>query len=351
MSATMEAAVLYGAGDIRIEPRPRPACAEGMAVVRVRRAGICGSDIHYYGHGRCGGFVPNGPFILGHELSGEIAELGGKTGGLAVGMRVTVNPARACLVCDYCSSGRRNLCPGTIMLGSASTNPPTDGAFAPFVTVRADQCVALPDEMDDAVGAMIEPLAVALEAVRKAGTVAGRRVLVTGGGPIGLLVAMVARTHGAVPVALSDVLETRRAFAGSMVDLTLDPASRTLPDAVRDATGAGFDVIFEASGSPVALRQAFGLVRPGGTIVQIGTLATEEVPLPANQIMSREIKLVGSFRYGAVYEEAIRMVSRGRLDLARLVTSVLPLSAAAQAIQRASAKDGTVKVQLSIPQS
>ncbi|SDS18870.1 alcohol dehydrogenase catalytic domain-containing protein [Opitutus sp. GAS368] len=348
MNPDMAAAVFYGAGDIRLETRRRPALAPGMVLVRVCRAGICGSDIHYYGHGRCGGFVPNGPFVLGHELSGEIGAVADGVEGLAPGTRVTVNPARACGGCEYCTGGRRNLCPHTVMLGSASTTPPTDGAFAAFVAVRADQCHPLPETMSDGVGAMIEPFAVALEAVKKAGTVSGRRVLVTGGGPIGLLVAMTARMFGAAPVALSDVVEARRRRAAGLADLALDPAAPGLRGLVRDLTGDGFDVVFEASGSAAALRQAFDLVRPGGTIVQIGTLMAEEVPLPANRIMSREIKLVGSFRYGDIYEEAIRLAERGRIDLEPLVTSVLPLANIDRAFQQAMAKDDGVKVQLSM---
>lgn len=183
-----------------------------MVLLRVRRAGICGLDLHYFEHGCCGAFaLPTRPFVLGHEFAAEVAALG--DGVKNVGARVTANPARACGVCDYCKSGRGNLCRSTIMLGSASTTPPTDGAFAEFVTVRADQCHVLPTSIDDATAAMLEPFAVALHAVKRAGTVSGKRVLVTGGGPIGLLVAMTARMFGAAPVALSDILESRRETA------------------------------------------------------------------------------------------------------------------------------------------
>ncbi len=175
----MQAGVLYGAKDIRVKLRKRPVLQPGMILIRVRRVGICGSDIHYYEKGFCGGFVPSQPFVLGHELSGEVAEVGEGVSRLVPGMRVTVNPARACGVCEYCKSGRGNLCGHTIMLGSASTNPPTDGAFAEYVVVRADQCHVLPDGMDDGLGAMLEPLAVALHAVKQAGPVSGRRVLVS----------------------------------------------------------------------------------------------------------------------------------------------------------------------------
>lgn len=349
MSAMMRAAVLEAAGKISIRSVPVPVPGAGMVRLRVRRAGICGSDLHYFEHGSCGAFVPTRPFVLGHEFAAEVAALGDGVDGLTVGDRVTANPARACGVCDHCKGGRGNLCRRTIMLGSASTTPPTDGAFAEFVVVRADQCHPLPSGMDNGAGAMLEPLAVALHAVKRAGTVSGRRVLVTGGGPIGVLVALTAKAFGAVPVALSDVVEGRRATARTLgIEATLDPMSPRLLDEVRELAGEGFDVVFEASGAKAALRQAFDLVRPGGTIVQIGTLGTEDIPLPANQLMVREINLVGSMRYGNVFGEAIRLVESGRINVRGLISDVRPLADVAEALRVASGKSAVLKVQLEL---
>lgn len=345
----MNAVVWRGREVVQVERWPKPVARPEMALVRVRRAGICGSDIHYFSHGRAGAFVPTAPFVLGHELCGEVAEVGAGVTGLAAGMRVTVNPARACRSCEYCASGRRNLCRDTVMLGSASTTPPTDGSFAEYVAVRADQCFPLPESIDDAVGAMIEPLAVALEAVKKPRVVSGKRVLVMGGGPIGLLIAMVARLYGAVPVALSDLLEARRLAAARHLDVTLDPAGQDFAGRVAELTQGGFDLIFEASGSAMALQQAFGVVRPGGTIVQVGTFSADTVPIPANLIMAREIALVGSFRYGDVYAEAIRLIAQGRLNLAPLVTDLFPLAEADLAIRRAASRGNSIKIQMVIP--
>lgn len=350
MSDRMIAGVLHRKRELKVEERMRPEPGPGMALLRVRRVGICGSDMHYFDHGRCGGFVPTAPFILGHEVAGEVVETGEGVTSLVRGMRVTVNPARACGRCDYCRAGRANLCGHTVMLGSASTTPPTDGALAEYMAVRADQCHLLPESLDDGEGAMIEPLAVALHAIKQAGVVAGKRVLVTGGGPIGLLVAMTARAFGAVPVVLSDVLENRRISAQLLAaDAVLDPASPLLAVTARELVADGFDFVFEASGAPPALRQAFTLVRRGGTIVQIGTIGVEEVSLPANQIMAREIRLVGSFRYGDVFDEAIRLVAARRIDLRPLISAVLPLAQAEAAMARALARDGTMKVQISLP--
>jgi L-idonate 5-dehydrogenase len=343
----MKAAVLHGARDIRIEPYRQPELHPGMVLLRSRRVGICGTDLHYYEHGYNATFVPDRPFILGHELTAEVAAVAPGVDAVKVGQRVTVNPARACGFCAYCKGGQINLCRKTIMLGSASTTPPTDGALAEFVTVRADQCHLLPDNMDDGIGAMMEPLSVALHAVKRAGTVSGKRVLVTGGGTIGLLVAMTARAFGAVPVAVSDIVAARRNKAIELgADVALDPTAHDLRHQVQELTGLGFDMVFEASGAPPALRAAFDLVRPGGTIVQIGTVGTADIPIPVNQIMVLEINFRGSMRYGDTFDEAISLVAAGRIQVSSLINNVFALEDSVKALHLAADKSAALKVQI-----
>jgi L-idonate 5-dehydrogenase len=280
-------------------------------------------------------------------LTAEVADVAEDVKQIAPGARVTVNPARSCGACDYCLGGRSNLCPNTIMLGSASNNPPTDGAFAEFVVVAASQCHLLPAGMDDGVGAMIEPLAVAVHAVKRPGPVEGKRVLVTGGGPIGLLVAATARAFGAKLTALSDTLPTRRQQALQFgIDASLDPAAPTILEQVHELTDDGFDVMFEASGAPAALRQGFQLVRRVGSIVQIGTLGPEDVPLPANQIMARELQVLGSFRYGDDFEEAVELAVSGRIPLRTLISSVFPFAKISDALEQSFRKDAVIKIQI-----
>jgi L-idonate 5-dehydrogenase len=343
----MKAAVLHGARDLRIETWRQPELQPGMVLLRTRRVGICGTDLHYYEHGYNATFVPDRPFILGHELTAEVAAVAADVETVKTGQRVTVNPARACGFCAYCKGGQINLCRKTVMLGSASTTPPTDGALAEFLTVRADQCHLLPADMDDGIGAMMEPLSVALHAVKRAGTISGKRVLVTGGGTIGLLVAMAARAFGAVPVAVSDIVSARRTKALELgADVALDPAALDLQDQVRELTGLGFDFVFEASGAPPALRAAFDLVRPGGTIVQIGTVGTADIPIPVNQIMVREINFRGSMRYGDTFDEAIRLVAAGRIDVKSLINRVFALDESVNALHFAADKTMALKVQI-----
>jgi len=348
----MLAAVLNGIRDLRIEQRPVPELMPGKVLVRVRRTGICGTDVHYFEEGRFGRFAVTAPFILGHEVTGEVVAVSDGVQQPAVGERVAVNPSRQCGLCDYCRAGRGNLCRRVIMLGSASTKPPTDGAFCEYLLLGAEQCFRLPAEVDDGLAAMMEPFAVALHAIRRAGAAAGKRVLVTGGGPIGLLVAITARAVGAAPLALSDPVSTRREMARRMgADFTLDPTDEAGVRDVMERTGDGFDVVFEASGAEAALRQAFELVRRGGTIVQIGVMSAPEVSLPANQIMINELTVVGSFRYADVFEEGIRLLASGRVNLRPLISRVFPLAQINEAMALACARNEAVKVQLDFRQT
>lgn len=345
----MQAAVLYGPRDIRVEPFRSPELMPGMVLLRNRLVGICGSDQHYYEHGYCAAFVPDRPFVLGHEVMAEVATVADDVDTVRVGQRVAVNPARSCGFCDYCRSGHFNLCTRVTMLGSASTTPPTNGGLAEFVAVRADQCHVLPDSVDENLGAMIEPFAVALHALKRAGSVSGNRVLVTGAGTIGLLAAVTARAFGAAPVAISDIVLARRNKAGELgIDAVLDPLAADCADRAAELSGDGFDFVFEASGAPAALRSAFDLVRPGGTIVQIGTLGTTDVPLPANRLMNKELNLIGSMRYGNVFDDAIRLIAAGRVDLRPLLDRVFPLEESVKAFEFAADRARSCKVQIQI---
>jgi L-idonate 5-dehydrogenase len=345
----MRAAVLYGPRDLRVEALRSPELAPGMALLRNRLVGICGSDQHYFEHGFCAAFVPDRPFVLGHEVMAVVEAVGEGVDIVSAGQRVAVNPARACGLCEACKAGRGNLCSQTIMLGSASTTPPTNGGLAEFVTVRADQCHALPESVDESLGAMMEPFAVALHAVKRAGTVSGRRVLVTGAGAIGLLAALTARAFGAAPVAISDLVAERRAKAMELgIDAVLDPAAGDFAARAQEISGGGFDFVLEASGAAPALRSAFALVRPGGTIVQIGTLGTAEIPLPANLLMNKEINLIGSMRYGNAFDEAIRLVAAGRVDLRPLINAEFPLEESMKAFEFAADKARAFKVLIRI---
>jgi L-idonate 5-dehydrogenase len=341
----MQAAVLHGGRDVRLEEIAKPGVGRGRVLLRVRRAGICGSDIHYYVHGYCGRFVPTRPFVLGHEFVATVEIVGEEVDTLAAGQRVAVNPAASCGRCEPCRSGRGNLCNRVVMLGSASTTPPTDGAFAEYVTVSAHQCYALPDSMSDSDAAMLEPLSVALHAIRRAGNVAGTQVLVSGGGPIGLLTARAAGALGAARVVVSEPAEIRRRLAADLgADKVLNPVASGFAEAAIAESDGGFDVVFEASGAAAAVRSSVEVVRRGGTVVQIGTVGGNDVSLPVNDLMVREISLLGTFRYANEFAEALRLVAGGRIGFEGFVTAVLPLAELPSALEVAAGNPEALKV-------
>ena len=349
MSKTMLAAVLHGIHDLRIDERAVPELEPGKALVRVRRGGICGSDVHYFEEGRFGSFAVTAPFVLGHEVTAEVVAVADGVSQPAVGQRVVVNPSHQCGYCDYCRSGRGNLCRHVRMMGSASTKPPTNGGFSEYLLIGAEQCFPVPPQIDDGLGAMIEPFAVALQALKRAGSVVGKPVIVTGGGPIGLLTVIAARACGATTIVVSDPMAERRQLALQLgADRALDPTEASFKDQLAALTDDGFEILFEASGAVPALKQSFEVVRRGGTIVQIGVYSEPEISLPVNQLLVRELRFVGSFRYGNVWEEAIRLVASGRVNLRPLISRVLPLKLATEALELACAKTGVVKVQIDL---
>jgi len=236
----MDAWVLHGANDLRREQRPDPEPADHEVLVRVERVGICGSDIHYYRHGRVGAFVPSRPFVLGHEVAGEVVAVGRSAGGIAVGDRVAVDPSQACLRCAWCRGGRSNLCPQMRYFGSAATDPPTDGALCDLKTVPAANCYRLGDRLSYAEGALLEPLAVACHAVLRAGSIAGKPVAVSGAGTIGQLVATVARALGAARVVVSDPREWELPDVGFINLQDAETGQQVLVDSGHEGVRAFF---------------------------------------------------------------------------------------------------------------
>jgi L-idonate 5-dehydrogenase len=346
MRDTMLAFQIHGAKDLRAVHLPRPTPGEGEVLLAVRRAGICGSDIHYFTHGSIGRFVPKRPFVLGHEFAGAVVGLGPGVDPTLLGARVAVDPSQPCGQCKHCRKGRYNLCLDMRFFGSASCDPHIDGGFAEAVAVPARNCHRLPDTVSWGEAALLEPLSVCLHAVGRAGPLTGRSVLVTGGGTIGLLTAILARAAGAAPVVVSDPAAFARETALAVgADAALDPTDAGFAGAAAAASDGGFGVAFEASGSPRALGQAIAAVERGATLVQVGTLPAE-VTLPFNDIMARELTVAGSFRFANVFEAALRLLVAGRIDVAPVISRVLPLGDMGAAMAAAVAKDRVVKVQV-----
>jgi L-idonate 5-dehydrogenase len=342
----MKAFMLHGEKDLRKHDLPLPAVAPGQVLVRVKRAGICGSDIHYYSHGKIGSFIPKRPFVLGHEFAGEVVSAGDAAGAALVGQRVTVDPSIPCGDCKHCSSGRYNLCRNMRFYGSASCDPHIDGGFAEYTVAPAKNCFIVPDSLGWGEAAMIEPLSVVVHAARRAGDITGHSVLVTGGGAIGQLMALVARAFGASQVVMSDIAAYPRDLALHLgADAVLDAKEADFVQQATALTNGGFDFVFEASGSPYALAQAIAAADRGATIVQVGTLPTP-VTAPFNSIMAKELNFLGSFRFAHVFATALDLAVTKKVNLTALISTVLPLSDMQKAMDLAVGKNEVVKVQI-----
>ena len=342
----MKAVVIHAPHDLRIdEIAPAAAPAAGEVRIAISHGGICGSDLHYYHHGGFGVVRIKEPMALGHEVSGVIAALGAGVEGLAVGDKVAVNPSRPCGACEYCLKGMANHCLDMRFNGSAMRTPHEQGLFRAEVTVPAAQAIRLSPGADLALTAMSEPLAVCLHAVRQAGGLVGKRVLVSGCGPIGCLTLAAARFAGAEELIATDISATALAVAATMgADRTLDLAAE--PDALAplEAGKGQVDVVFECSGAPPAILAALRVLRPGGLLVTVGL--GPEVQLPVTQIVTREIRLVGSFRFDPEFATAARLIDAGRIDVRPMLTEVLPADEARAAFELASDKSRAMKVQI-----
>lgn len=327
----MKAAVLYAPGEIRIEERERPAPGPREVLVQVTAVGVCGSDVHYYEHGRIGPFVVDAPLILGHESAGRVVELGEGATKHAAGDRVALEPGVPCGRCRECRAGRYNLCADVRFFAT----PPVDGAFAEFVAIHEDFAFALPDELSDEEGALMEPLSVGVWACRKAGVGAGDRVLVTGAGPIGLLALQCALAFGATHVTVSDVNPHRLEVARRT------GATRTAtPD---DGLEGDFDALLECSGHPAAVAAGIGALRPAGTAVLVGMGPEDEGTLPLSVIQAREIWVTGTFRYANTYPAAIALAASGRVDLKAIMSRRFGLDEAEAALRAGREDPGSVK--------
>jgi L-iditol 2-dehydrogenase len=327
------AAVLYAPGDLRVEDRPIPEPGPREVLVEIAAVGVCGSDIHYYEHGRIGSFVVREPMVLGHESSGRVVKLGSGAARHAVGDRVTLEPGVPCGHCRECRAGRYNLCRDVRFFAT----PPIDGAFARYVTIHEDFAFALPDSVSDEAGALMEPLSVGVWACQKAGVSAGDRVLVTGAGPIGLLAAQTARAFGATEITVTDVNPHRLRLAERTgATRVINVAETPLEDAGIEA-----DALIECSGHPASLRAGIATLRPAGTVVLVGMGPEEEGVVPLSLIQNRELWLTGTFRYANTYPTAIALAANGRVDLEAIITGHYGLDDAEAAL-RAGREDPTV---------
>jgi L-idonate 5-dehydrogenase len=348
-SFPMLAAVLHAKSDLKIETLPDAPLAADEVRVRVAFGGICGSDLHYYHRGAVGDFALKQPMVLGHEISGTIIEAGSGVTGLLAGGKAALNPSRACRQCQYCIAGRSNLCEDMRFLGSAARFPHVGGGFSQHLVLRKDQIVSVPEDTDLLELSCAEPLSVALHAVRRAGALPGKRVIVTGCGPIGLLTAAAAIQAGAFEVVVTDIEDAPLAVAREKYGVTATVNVAAQPEGLKPyQTQFGyFDVAIEASGSPLAVKSLFSVIKRGARIVQTGMLPAGTTELPLNMLQSREIELVGAFRAHDEFDLAVDYIVKKLIDVRPILSGVYTLDKADEAFMKAGDRRSVIKLHLS----
>jgi L-iditol 2-dehydrogenase len=302
-----------------------------MVRIKLHTVGVCGSDVHYYTHGRIGPFVVDKPMVLGHEAAGTVVSVGDGVDQARIGQRVSIEPQRPDPDSEETRRGDYNLCPHMRFFGT----PPVDGAFCEYVTIGAAFAHPVPETVTDEAAALCEPLSVGIAAIRKARIGNGTRILIAGAGPIGIVVTQLARAFGATEIVASDPDEVRRKRAIDFgATAVVDPSSEELGE-------LGVDAFIDASGAPRAVDEGIRAVRPAGTVVLVGSGA-ESMTLPTQLIQNRELVLTGVFRYADTWPTAISLIQSGRVDLDAMVTGRFPLERAAEALD-SDRVPGTVK--------
>lgn len=340
----MRSLVIHSAKDLRIEEQTVEDLGPGQVLVRIERGGICGSDLHYFNHGGFGAVRLREPMVLGHEVAGRISKLGEGVENLAIGDLVAVSPSRPCGRCQYCQEGKQNHCLNMRFYGSAMPFPHIQGAFREELVADASQCVVA-NGLTAGEAAIAEPLAVCLHAVRQAGEVLGKKVLITGSGPIGVLTVLAARRAGAAEIVVTDITDqtlkhAERAGADRTINTGID---RSAMDGFSANKGY-FDIHFECSGAPAALASGISALRPKGVVVQLGMGG--DMTLPVQAITVKELSLKGSFRFHEEFATAVKLMQGGLIDVKPLITHTMPIEQAQAAFYLASDREQAMKVQI-----
>jgi len=325
LPTTMTASVLTPGLELVLEQRQVPVPDADQVLVQVSSVGVCGSDLHYFREGRIGDFVVDAPIVLGHEAAGTIVAVGSAVTPARIGERVSIEPQRPSFDSAQTLAGHYNLDPQMEFYAT----PPVDGAFAEFVLIQSVFAHRVPESVSDDAAALVEPLSVGIAAARKAALDPADRVLISGAGPIGLIMAQVARAYGAREVVVTDLDPARLALARQLgADAAFDPRETDLSAEPR------FSVFFDASGAPAAVRSGLRSLAPAGRAVLIG-MGSDDYALPISVIQNRELSVTGVFRYANTWPTAISLVERGAIDLDALVSGHFGLDQVRQALETA----------------
>lgn len=330
MEGKMKVAVMLGIGKMGFEERDIPKAKDDEVLVKLEYVGICGSDLHYYETGAIGDYVVEPPFVLGHEPGGTVVEVGKNVKHLKVGDRVALEPGKTCGHCEFCKTGRYNLCPDVVFFAT----PPVDGVFQEYVAHEADLCFKLPDNVSTLEGALIEPLAVGFHAAIQGDAHLGQRAVVMGAGCIGLVSMMALKARGVSEVYVVDIMEKRLEKALELgATGVINGAKEDVLERVKELTdGAGMDLVIETAGTEITTRQAIHMAKKGPNIVLVGYSKSGEMTLPMSLVLDKELTFKTVFRYRHIYPMAIDAVAAGKVNLKGIVTDVFGLDEAQKAM-------------------
>ncbi|MHB8061420.1 MAG: NAD(P)-dependent alcohol dehydrogenase [Ruminiclostridium sp.] len=315
------AAFLTDLKKFEIRKTDMPVVRPGTVMVKIDYVGICGSDVHFFEHGKIGEFAVKYPYILGHECSGTVTEVANDVSSLKVGDKVALEPGIPCGKCTQCLNGKYNLCPDVIFFAT----PPYDGANQNYVVHPTEWTFKLSDNMSTLEGALIEPLAVGLHAVRQGGVSLGDTVLIFGAGCIGLVTLLSAKAAGATKVIVVDVLKMRLDKAEKLGAITINAAEQDVVSVVKAMTKeCGVDVVIDAAGTQQTLTTAPFIAKRGGTIVMVGQATDTVDKFPINAILVRELNIKSVFRYRNIYPMAINAIAGGFIDIKSIVSHIYP---------------------------
>lgn len=340
MEGTMKVAVMNGVGQMGYTERPIPTPKDNEVLVKLEYVGICGSDLHYYETGAIGSYVVEPPFVLGHEPGGIVVEVGKDVKHLKVGDKVALEPGKTCGQCEFCKTGRYNLCPDVIFFAT----PPVDGVFQEYVAHEAGLCFKLPENVSTMEGALIEPLAVGFHAANLGDAHIGQTAVVFGAGCIGLVSMMALKAKGVSRVYVVDIMAKRLEKALELgADGVINGAERDAVEAVLELTGgAGCDLVVETAGTQITTRQAIHMAKKGSTIVLVGYSKSGEMTLPMSLSLDKELTFKTVFRYRHVYPMAIDAVAAGKINLKGIVTDIFDLDDIQNAMDRSVADKANI---------
>lgn len=347
MKGKMKVAVMLGIGKMGFEERDIPEVKDNEVLVRLEYVGICGSDLHYYETGAIGDYVVNPPFVLGHEPGGVVVETGKNVKHLKVGDRVALEPGKTCGHCEFCKTGRYNLCPDVVFFAT----PPVDGVFQEYVAHEADLCFKLPDHVSTMEGALIEPLAVGFHAAMQGEAKAGQTAVVMGAGCIGLVTMMALKAMGVSRVYVVDIMQKRLDKAMELgADGVINGSEVDAVETVMKLTeGKGCDLAVETTGTQITTVQAIHMTKKGSVIVLVGYSKSGEMTLPMSLVLDKELTFKTVFRYRHIYPMAIEAVASGKVNLKGIVTDIFSLDDVQKAMDYSvSNKSDVVKAVIKI---